>query len=251
MIYLVLGMHKSGTTLVASLLHHAGVNMVDRVQADSYEAGGYYERQSTYMLNLRMLGLETDRILFFKAPSSIEISESQEQQLIHVIDDLTQRELNWGFKDPRTCLTYPIWAQALPEHKLIVVFRSVNQIWRQYQYKGLRFWNNIHNAIALVVRWCEYNQHILDIINKTPYDYLVLNYDQLLASQQEYQSLSDFMGVALVDVRVPNKRQANAISNLIMTVAKWVVRLTRSYNYDDILNQLEQARGEYRRKCNL
>ena len=52
MIYVVLGMHKSGTTLVAKMLHASGINMGESIdESADYSAGNHYERQSTAELN--------------------------------------------------------------------------------------------------------------------------------------------------------------------------------------------------------
>ena len=57
MIHVVLGMHKSGTTLVSELLHHAGIDMVDAADPDtSYDHGNKWERDSTKQVNHAILG---------------------------------------------------------------------------------------------------------------------------------------------------------------------------------------------------
>ncbi len=44
MIYVIFGMHKSGTTLVAEMLHKSGINMGDFDESVSYDIGNQYER---------------------------------------------------------------------------------------------------------------------------------------------------------------------------------------------------------------
>ncbi len=57
MIYIVLGCHKSGTTLIARTLHESGIAMVgdDDAQGD-YDQSGFYERLRWVELNQHILG---------------------------------------------------------------------------------------------------------------------------------------------------------------------------------------------------
>ena len=62
MIYVVLGMGNSGTSLLARTLHASGIHMGDGVDTISYDEGGYGERRKFRELNRSMLGTHRDRI---------------------------------------------------------------------------------------------------------------------------------------------------------------------------------------------
>ena len=58
MIYVVLGMHKSGTTLISETLHESGINMgefSDIQQGIGYDEGHKYERRETQQINRQIL----------------------------------------------------------------------------------------------------------------------------------------------------------------------------------------------------
>jgi hypothetical protein len=55
-ICVVLGMHKSGTTLVSEILHHSGIRMVENDSVESYDHGNHFEREDTNQFNKRLLG---------------------------------------------------------------------------------------------------------------------------------------------------------------------------------------------------
>jgi hypothetical protein len=216
MIYLVLGMHKSGTSLIAELLHKAGISMVDEAQQGSYEDGAYYERQSTYQLNMALLGWKDENVLYRKGQA--QTSASQIAQMQAIIAENESRHSNWGFKDPRTCLTYPLWANILPPHRLIIVFRPVEDSWHRYQYKGLRFWKHFQRAFQLVEAWLAYNQDILKIIEQTSSETLVLSYRKLISEESEFQRLSTFIGTSLIDLR--EKKSPAPKNDLALSWAK-------------------------------
>jgi len=81
MIYVILGMHKSGTTLVSSLLHNADINMIEDTAEQDYDKGGYYERESTLQLNYDILGLKDDMILFVEQPKNLTLSDAQRGEM--------------------------------------------------------------------------------------------------------------------------------------------------------------------------
>jgi hypothetical protein len=60
MIYVVLGMHKSGTTLVSQLLHQSGISMgEDFGEGRDYDdAGGEgkWERRESFLIDLEIVG---------------------------------------------------------------------------------------------------------------------------------------------------------------------------------------------------
>ena len=238
MIYVVMGMHKSGTTLISSLLHHSGINMSEGVESRSYEENGFYERDSTYKVNLDLLGLKTSDILFFSRPSQLQMTPEQRQQMCNIIDSNMQLHQNWGFKDPRTTLTYPLWEQVLPMHQIIVVYRPVEDMWRRFKYSGKKFWKNFSRSIALVMRWCEYNQSVLAILENTSRKNLLVSYRELLTGDHEYQRLENFIVQPLVDTRKQILSPTDKHQPLIIKFAIMVVRLISRYDYNAILLQL-------------
>ena len=55
MIFVILGMHKSGTTLVSQTLHASGINMGDFDSSLTYDTNNKFERHNTQELNRDML----------------------------------------------------------------------------------------------------------------------------------------------------------------------------------------------------
>lgn len=56
MIYVIMGMHKSGTSLIAETLHKSGINMGYFDEQLSYDEANHYERWHTSELNHYLLG---------------------------------------------------------------------------------------------------------------------------------------------------------------------------------------------------
>jgi len=205
LIYVVLGMHKSGTTLVSQILHQSGVNMGEFDSKVSYDQGNKYERLETHDLNIELLGTAY-------AESSLNVSsplrEMARVPLRHLekmkrfVETMKHFPPDWGFKDPRTCLTYSIWKTVLPEHRLICIFRDPAALWKHYQPK--RFWNfpvTLERSWKSLTGWYVYNREMLRFIEETQDGYYLAKYGDFMQNEAEFKRLCAFIGRALKDCR--------------------------------------------------
>ena len=203
MIDVVLGMHKSGTTLVAEMLHHAGIDMMDAVDtARGYDDGNKWERESTKALNHELLGSAGTHSLRVSARGGLAVSAATTDPMRSLVDDLSARHAAWGFKDPRTCLTYDAWAGVLPQHRLIVVYRLPEEGWAHYWSAAGGPAGKLDVLRRFLGSWCEYNAAILAILERATVPAVVLHYTRLMAGDAEFRRLEEFVGRPLVDRRV-------------------------------------------------
>lgn len=171
-------MHKSGTTLVSQILHNSGINMGDFDENISYDKGNKYERQSTLRLDMDILGTEDFKVLDLTPGENVSLADDDRRRMRDIIRDCQEKFQDWGFKDPRSALTYNLWAEELPEHKIIAVFRDPAQIWPRYRWNGKRkFHTNFNRAYSYLHRWREHNVNILEFLKTGPMDHIVINYN--------------------------------------------------------------------------
>lgn len=247
MIYVVLGMHKSGTTLVSQLLHHAGINMGENLeQGVSYDQGNQYERESTWRLNEDILNVHARRSIDIRLPRSLQITPAQQQRMHQIIDECNRCYQDWGFKDPRTCLVYPLWAQVLPPHKLIIVYRDPAEPWPRYRPRHAhnRF-REPYRAWKYLKSWCEHNHSIVGYLRDTTLDYLVLEYQSLITTQSEFDRLQQFVGRALVDKRKPTLYRNRAKHYPLLNLVEKLLQRLEGYHPQTIMQQLEAYRHEH------
>lgn len=240
MIYIVLGMHKSGTTAISQILHHSGINMVDDAKSDmSYEQGNQYERESTKAVNMDVLDCEGLFSLKIEPPTNLAISSSQRDKIKSIINN-SEKFTDWGFKDPRTCLTYPVWRTELPEHKIIVVYRSIDEMWQRYRDKSVRKkYRFPHAAWLLVKRWCEYNSRIVDCLQQTSLDFIVLDYQSFMRGETELDRLQNFVGKPLNDKRDKSLYHHYPENSQLLKIATAIVHRQTGYCVRDLVTQLE------------
>lgn len=223
MIYLVLGMHKSGTTLVSQALHESGINMGEFDDSLDYDSSNKYERHTAQEINRDMMdGLlipplgylvrSWNRPLYDQAgyrrnKDSIALVRYRAFQrryrtttppaMKELIDRLGSEYQHWGFKDPRTCLTYPVWKRVLPEHRLVVVYRHFSQLIKRYRVTR---WN-LPRLYHVMYSWTLHNMLVCRYLAETDLPFIVLRYERLMEGDQEYQRFRDFIGDELVEVR--------------------------------------------------
>jgi hypothetical protein len=111
----VLGMHRSGTSLCANVLHAAGLDMADAPGASPENARGHWERPHINDLNDRVFaafGRGWSRSAHVLA---LPPGWQDDPRVVAVRDDLVAwlgpraTSGRFGFKDPRTARLLPLW----------------------------------------------------------------------------------------------------------------------------------------------
>jgi len=222
----VLGMHKSGTTLLADTLHHSGIEMLVGDKSASYDQGNKMERAETLALNVALLdceGRESHRILDPLDPARAPVGLRTRAR--DLVAGLEARGKPWGFKDPRTLLTIGFWEDILKTPRLIGVFRDPAEVFQHYARKAGRRWIS-RDPFFLpdsVQAWCVYNRALRDLAQRRP-DMLLLNYSSFMDGSEEIERLSSFVGRPLQDRRRPNLRRSSASQDFDYRAATFIAR---------------------------
>lgn len=206
-VFIVLGMHKSGTTLVSNMLHHSSVAMVERESDKAYREGNKYERSSTNSFNKELLSAKNTKSIFLRTRLDISTVKPEKYsaatELVSRIE--AETESDWGFKDPRTCLTYDFWKTVLPRHKAICVIRDPKKV--HDHYAGWKLFG-FRDGINALLAWHAYNELILEYVKGLPVDRsIVVDYGMLVSKEAEFSRLEKFVGRKLVDRRNSQRRR--------------------------------------------
>ena len=117
--FIVLGMHRSGTSMFSEILHKSGVNMGDRMVAGDWSnPHGHFEDREFVNLNIRML--RTLNASWDNPPEKIDLKKlkpfrKEARQLIR-----RKNHGYWGWKDPRTLLLWSFWKQYIPKYSVVI-----------------------------------------------------------------------------------------------------------------------------------
>ncbi|MBW2386313.1 MAG: hypothetical protein JRG92_22015 [Deltaproteobacteria bacterium] len=241
MIYLVLGCHKSGTTLVAEILHRSGIPMIEGdVGETDYDRGDFFERLDWVYLNQDILGFG-DPAETFSAPTKVSASDAQRRSIVEYVETCQKAHENWGFKDPRMCLAYPIWREHLPEHVPIGVYRSLSEVWAHQARQGRR----IRSLWKAVRMWCDYNWRLADILERRRQlgqPYLLLKFEDLMTGDEELGRLEAFLDRPIVDPRRAGRYRSRSRGRRLLGIVDAVMDACGLANPSLIEYRLESLR---------
>jgi hypothetical protein len=127
----VLGMHRSGTSLITRILNLLGVDLgpEDRLMAPRADNPlGFWEHEGFVELNEEILGLLGGS---WHEPPAFKPGWETAPALTGLRGaavEMIRREFGrsdvWGWKDPRACLTLPFWKLLIPNMRYVVCLRN-------------------------------------------------------------------------------------------------------------------------------
>lgn len=130
-IFCTVGMHRSGTSLVAHVLHSLGLDLgsdENLMRPSPANPAGHWEHLPINEINeeiLARLGGTWSQPPEL-APGWERSSELEDlrRQARDVVEADFKGSDRWGFKDPRSCLTLPFWQRLLPPMRYVLCVRN-------------------------------------------------------------------------------------------------------------------------------
>lgn len=178
-VLVITGMHRSGTSLIATTLQEAGVYLGDQlIGANTGNIRGHFEDVDFVQFHqtvLRSQNLDIDgwMIELHKQilPEYVTFAKT-------LISRKNQRNL-WGWKDPRTTLFLNFWQTLIPQAKFIFVYRSPWEVVDSLYRRGTDeiIYKNPQIAVEI---WIEYNQKILEFYRQNSLNCVLLNLNKFI-----------------------------------------------------------------------
>lgn len=193
MIVIVLGMHKSGTTMVAKALHKTGVDMAPATEGTYDESK--YEDPAFAKINHMILRRGQKRYSL-DLPDLDNMRDDKAVRLEIKKYIKSRGEGSWGAKHPDTTLTYPIWRKYLPVHFAFGIYRPMGKVIEHYMKNQP---NKVQgNVEKIITAYNTYNNAMMK------YNIPIFHYEELL--QKGFWPLNDYLGMKLEDVRIKGKK---------------------------------------------
>ncbi|HTU68851.1 MAG TPA: hypothetical protein VMF11_00905 [Candidatus Baltobacteraceae bacterium] len=158
------GMHRSGTSFVASLLLAAGVHMGERLMEGSRgNERGHFENLDFVEFQERMLrSIGYDEAgLLAAGPAAIEADSFSDDAYAEAREILAAnaREGPWGWKDPRCTLLLDFWARVSPGAFYVLLYREPAEVLDSLFRRGDATLATTPEAAARA--WLAYNETLL------------------------------------------------------------------------------------------
>ena len=192
---IVLGMHRSGTSMVAHILHELGVWMGERFrEPDQHNPGGYWEDLDWRDLNKIIINDAGGT--WWKPPRTGDVLRAAmhlHQDIADVVEARLDKPL-WGFKDPRTMLTAIALNAFLPDPFYICVQRSqdaivdslIRRAWKRGYQESYQHW---HDLVQI------YNQRRNEFLTIARAPFYAVSYEGLLRDKKGVDGLASLLGV--------------------------------------------------------
>lgn len=173
---IVLGAPRSGTSLIAGVLHSRGIAMgSDLLEPDSGNSHGYFEDIDFIDFHRQLLArtaasvgrvfedstMREQAFEFQPTPADITTAKA----LIEQRSELS----SWGWKDPRTCLFLPFWRKLLPDARFIIAYKHPLEMSASLLRMG-KNWDLALDPLIAVRSWTFYMSETLKLIREIPHE---------------------------------------------------------------------------------
>ena len=183
---IVLGRGRSGTSIVAGLLHKLGVNMGESRPSGANNPKGYFE-------DMKMSALLDKYIDEEKMPVINDINKEFEEEFKELVKD--RNEL-WGWKQPKTLYLLPVIVRNLKNPHIIVCNREEESHIKSINHA---FWGNKKSE-----EWCRQSiehyktelKKFFEVNNNCPR--LDVNFEDLISEEKRekiIKEICEFVGI--------------------------------------------------------
>ena len=129
-VLIILGMHRSGTSLTAQWMHKCGINMGDELMPPTEDnKQGYWEDMDFYRLHQEILsanGLHPDGL--YGNLRKLTLNDLYKNKMQSLIENKNRREKPWGWKDPKTCLFIEQYNRLVKNAFYLIVYRNPEEV---------------------------------------------------------------------------------------------------------------------------
>ncbi len=219
---IVMGMHRSGTSLVTRVLQQAGVHLGS--DTNVHDESDFFREQNKRIFQaahadwdwpagMEALLADSDTCEALEAELRAACGSSGARRFLGWRRWLAARELGaqtgpWGWKDPRNTYSLPLWLRVFPEARVVNVYRdgvdvAASLVTRERKRSG-RLANPIRSSRCLDPErafdlWAEYVEASLRVTEDlTPRQVRDVRYEALVEKPEtQIRELASFAGVDL------------------------------------------------------
>ncbi|RLA61608.1 MAG: hypothetical protein DRR04_02530 [Gammaproteobacteria bacterium] len=170
----ILGMHRSGTSMVAAALASAGLyagRPAELLVAQEDNPHGFWERRDVVALNDEILSSYGAN--WYQPPAEPTRASADHLAAIQSILEQMPADRSWLLKDPRLVVTWPLWEQALDDAVVVFVYRDPLAV-----AASLRRRNGFALSLGLAL-WEYYNHFTITALQGR--DVICLSFDTIAA----------------------------------------------------------------------
>ncbi len=173
----ILGMHRSGTSMVAEALASAGIYVgepAELLTGQEDNPHGFWEREDVVTLDDAILA--ENGATWYRPPENTPVASPEQTEAITAIVDGMPSDRSWLIKDPRQVLTWPLWEEAFTDAVVLYVYRNPFAVAASLQRR-----NDYPLSFGFAL-WEYYNQSAMAALQDR--DVICLSYETIAANAQ-------------------------------------------------------------------
>jgi hypothetical protein len=203
-ILIILGMHRSGTSLLSNWLYECGLNLGENFRSSSqFNQKGYYEDIEFLNLHKKILSENNIHPSGYEELKNITLTQNQKKTIEQLVTK-KNKNFQWGWKDPRTCLLIDYYKNIIPNAYFIVIFRNYENvvaslikrdvlfekhygrnIFKKILIKNINYKKNRKYIEKFSQVWVYYNKRILKSLSGLNDNVIYLSYYDVLKKDKE------------------------------------------------------------------
>lgn len=183
-ILIITGMHRSGTSLTASLLQSAGLHVGRQLMPGTeFNPKGHFENVDFFEFHLDLLRSQGVNVDGWTLQEDLDVPDEFIDKAHGIVEQNSLSSV-WGWKEPRTTLFLDFWAELLADAKFLLIYRSPWDVIDSLYRRGDEIFKD--QPELAVKYWVFYNQKILDFYNKYGNKCLLSNIETIIKNQDKY-----------------------------------------------------------------
>lgn len=182
----VLGMHRSGTSALVGSLQQRGLFLGAHSTQNRHNLRG--NRENSRVLRLHEAVLGDSGGSWREPPAAVEWSPERLDEARAILAEYAGRPL-WGFKDPRTLLTFEGWERLIPDIELVGIFRHPASVARSLASRP-----NLPVTDPLGL-WRTYNERLLALHRRRPFPVVCFD-DEAGVLERNFARVAEGLGLA-------------------------------------------------------
>lgn len=201
---LVLGMHRSGTSAMTGILEKLGYDLGGELLPNASDnTKGFFENVRVKEYNDILL--DNNKSRYDDTRYAVTVKKEKTAAYAKKAAKILKEDFTSGsdiaIKDPRLCLTFPVWAEALKktgtEIKIILIYRNPLEVAESLKKRnGFSLEKSLH-------LWSKYFFH--SELQSRGYDRIFISFDRLIDNMEEsLKEISSFLGIGDTDEKKLN-----------------------------------------------
>jgi hypothetical protein len=230
----IAGMHRSGTSLIASWLERCGLPIHDGEFHGPATGNprGHFEDKQFVNLHMSAIKAQHPESAGWKtiAKNEIPLGQAGRDLACRLIRERTEKYPVWGWKDPRSVFFLEQWKELIPELKTLLIWRPYDLVVDSLLRRSESAVNKVFKVSESEAKslWLAYNERVCEYKKAHPNDTLLVPIEFVNQNDRhvhqacrdrldialEYHPLSQLFEADLMSTRVLARNTCQSIASL-------------------------------------